>query len=436
MEPHPVRVTIDPDDDLKRWRLTVAFRLILAIPHLIWFFGWTLIVPIAVFFQWLFAIFRGRPDEGMNRFLGSYVRYMTHLYAYVFFAADPYPQFFGRPGYPIELEIEEPEDPRQNRWTIGFRFVLVVPAALIAAVLVGIPGPYTERAGDTDTTSTVISSTGGVIFIVGFLAWFACLATGRMPHGFRGLAVYALRYAAQAYCYAFILTGRYPNADPFDPPPLAPQTPQPVRIRIEDDLHRSRLTVFFRLLLVFPHIVWLVLWGIAALLAAIVNWFATLATGRSPEGLHNFLAGYQRYQTHVYAFLFLVANPFPGFTGEYGSYPIDLEIDSPAPQHRLKTLFRIFLAVPAILISFGLSALLYLIAFLGWFAALATGRMPLGLRNAGAFVLRYEAQLNAYAIYLLTDRYPYSGPAERFGEPVEDEADEPEPFEPAPALAG
>ena len=35
--------------------------------------------------------------------------------------------------------------------------------------------------------------------------------------------------------------------------------------------------------------------------------------------------------------------------------------------------------------------------------------MPRGLRNLEAFVLRYSAQLNGY-LYLLTDRYPYSGP--------------------------
>jgi hypothetical protein len=35
--------------------------------------------------------------------------------------------------------------------------------------------------------------------------------------------------------------------------------------------------------------------------------------------------------------------------------------------------------------------------------------MPLGLCNLGAFILRYSAQVNSYA-YLVTDRYPYSGP--------------------------
>jgi hypothetical protein len=38
----------------------------------------------------------------------------------------------------------------------------------------------------------------------------------------------------------------------------------PARITVDDDLRRSRLTVFFRLLLALPHIVWLYLWSFAA----------------------------------------------------------------------------------------------------------------------------------------------------------------------------
>ena len=37
----------------------------------------------------------------------------------------------------------------------------------------------------------------------------------------------------------------------------------PIRLIVTDDLQRSRLTVFFRLLLALPHLFWLYLWGIA-----------------------------------------------------------------------------------------------------------------------------------------------------------------------------
>jgi hypothetical protein len=202
----------------------------------------------------------------------------------------------------------------------------------------------------------------------------------------------------------------------------------PIRLIVTDDLQRSRLTVFFRLLLALPHLFWLYLWGIAAFVAAIINWFATLIMGRSPNWLHRFLSAYLRYTTHVFAFIFLIANPFPGFTGDpLSEYPVDLETGTSESQHRLKTLFRPFLAIPALLISYILSYLLYVVAFLGWFAALVTGRMPLGLRNAGAYSIRFHAQLMAYALFVITDSYPHSGPAEF--------AVAAAPVEPAPALA-
>ena len=50
-------------------------------------------------------------------------------------------------------------------------------------------------------------------------------------------------------------------------------------------------------------------------------------------------------------------------------------------------------------------------AIFGWFVGLFLGRMPKGLRNLGAYCLRYTAQTYAY-IYLLTDSYPYSGPTD------------------------
>ena len=43
----------------------------------------------------------------------------------------------------------------------------------------------------------------------------------------------------------------------------------PVQLAVTDDLQRSRLTVFFRLLLAIPHFIWLLLWSVAAFFADI-----------------------------------------------------------------------------------------------------------------------------------------------------------------------
>src|SRR3954452_10950436 len=104
--------------------------------------------------------------------------------------------------------------------------------------------------------------------------------------------------------------------------------PHPIRLVVNDDLQRTRLTVFFRLILAIPLLLWALLWAVIALLAWIVNWFATLFMGRSPDGLHTFLASFLRFSTHVRAYTLLIADPWPGFTGKQG-YPIDLEVDPP-----------------------------------------------------------------------------------------------------------
>ena len=80
-----------------------------------------------------------------------------------------------------------------------------------------------------------------------------------------------------------------------------------------------------------------------------------------------------------------------------------------APPEPLASLFRLPLALPAMLLAAAYGSLLFVVAVLGWFAALFTGRMPLGLRNAGALALRYSAQLYGY-LFLVTEAYPYSGP--------------------------
>jgi hypothetical protein len=179
----------------------------------------------------------------------------------------------------------------------------------------------------------------------------------------------------------------------------------PIRLVVNDDLQRNRLTVFFRLILAIPLLLWATLWLVIAVLATIANWFATLFTGRSPDGLHTFLGTFLRYTTHVRAYLLLVADPYPSFTGKQGTYPIDLGVDPPEPQSRLTVLFRVILAIPALLLTNILSNLSQLLAVFSWFIALVMGRVPEGLRNFAALALRIETQTYAY-LMVVTGRYP------------------------------
>ena len=415
MEAHPVRLELG--GDLERSRLTVLFRLLLAIPHLIWIALWSVAAFFAVVVNWFATLITGRSPDGLHRFIGAYVRYWTHLLSYLYLAANPYPEFTGSHGdYPVDLAIDPPEP--QSRWKTAFRLFLALPALLIAGVLGGgISG----------------SGGSGVAVTIAFFAWFSCLARGRMPQGFRNAVAFSLGYSAQAFAYFCCLTDRYPDARARVPASGGDAPEAPVRVTADDDLRRSRLTVFVRLLLTLPHVVGLTLWGIAAVLALIAAWFAALFTGRVPGALHGFLAAFLRYGLHVFAYLFLIANPFPGFAGTEGTYPVDVHVDPPERQHRLVTGFRLLLALPAIVVDSALGTVLYVVAFLGWFASLALGRMPAGLRALGEWALRYQIETSAY-VWLLTARYPYSGPPAD-PEPEAEFAPLPplEPFAPEPA---
>jgi hypothetical protein len=409
---HPVQLVLN--DDLARSRLTVFFRAVLSIPHFIWLLLWSVVALLAAICNWFATLALGRSPLRLHRFLAVYVKYTTQFYAYWHLVAEPYPSFDGTDGYPVDLTIAAPV--AQSRWTVALRMPLLLPALLLVGALVALPGNATRLRNANYAVDS------GLLHIFAFLGWFACLAQGRMPRGLRDGAAYTLSYGAQFWAYALLLTDRYPDSDPMAAVPDLPVRDDPIRLELDDELRRSRLTVFFRFPLSFPHLVWLALWSVLAWLAAILNWLATLIAGRSPAWLHRFLSAYLRYQLHVYSFLYLIAGPFPGFVGRAGSYPVELAIAERARQNRWKTAFRL---IPALLLGGAFGLLTEFVALLGWFSSLARARMPRGLRNAGAYAMRYQAQTYGYLL-LLSDAYPYSGPMRNAGP----EAEAASPIEP------
>jgi Domain of unknown function (DUF4389) len=407
---HPVRLVVT--DDLLRSRLTVFFRLLLAIPHLLWLGLWSVVAFVIAVINWFATLIKGQSPQGLHDFLAGYLRYATHVEAYLLLAGNPYPPFFvgSTTGpYPVDLQVDPPV--RQNRWKTFFRGFLSIPAVLLALVFLGGPIAWVSLEG------------GGIAGAAGFLLWFSILVRGRATRGLRDIAAWSIGYGAHVAAYLFLLTERYPYTGPkahlagLEPPEVSELLP---RLANDDDLRRSRLTVLLRLPLAFPHIVWLILWTVVAFLASIANWFSALAIGRSPRPLARFLSAYIRYATHVGAFLYVAGNPFPGFVGRAGSYPVDVNIDPFARQSRWITLFRLPLVVPAVIVSSAAGGVALFAAFFGWFVALVRGRMPDGLQAAMAYSIGYSAQLSAYA-FVLTDRYPHSSPQAVFAgsEPVQ-----------------
>ncbi len=398
MSEHPIRLVVT--DDLQRTRITVGLRLLLAIPHFIWAYLWTIVAFFAGVANWLATLLLGRSPRWLHHFLHAYVKYLTQLYAYLRIAADPYPSFDGPDGYPVDLRIAPPAP--QKRLTVLLRLPLAIPALLIGQSLGG--GSWSTSRGRTGNYGL------GLGWAVALAGWFVSVGRHRTSRGLRDAEVWSVGYGAQLWAYLLLLTDRYPDSDPLAMLEEVPAREDPVSTRSEDDLRRSRLTVLFRLPLLFPHFFWLLLWTLVALPAAFANWLATLFAGTPPAALHRFLARYLRYLTSVYAFTYLVANPFPGFAGAPGSFPaLETVIAPPARGNRWKVAFRLVLILPAWLIGAGYSLLLFTLAVLSWFSALARGRVPRGMRTAGAVALRYNAATLGYLL-VLSDAYPYTGP--------------------------
>ena len=183
MEPHPIRIVVT--DDLRRNRLTVFFRILLALPHFIWLALWGIVNAVVLILSWFAALFTGRVPTGFHGFMARYLRYQTHVVAYVQLAADPYPPFDGSSTYPIDLEVAPPVE--QSRLTVFFRILLAIPALVISSVM------------------------NYLVNILVLFGWFVSLFLGYMPEGMRNLLVFTIRYHIQTGAYYSLLTPRYPS---------------------------------------------------------------------------------------------------------------------------------------------------------------------------------------------------------------------------------
>ncbi len=181
----------------------------------------------------------------------------------------------------------------------------------------------------------------------------------------------------------------------------------PVTFEVDYTERRNRLTTFFRLILAIPLFIWLYLYEIVALIAVVIAWFAIVITGRYPQGLYDFAAGFTRCLARVTAYVALLADPYPSFGGgDDPAYPVRMHFAGPLPGYsRLKTFFRFILAIPIVVVRYVLTLLLEIGAVAAWFVIVVLGRLPRGLFDLMVLGNSYIARSDAY-LFLLTETYP------------------------------
>lgn len=205
--PHPVNVTVQPVVG-ERNRLTVAFRIVLALPHLLLVGGpvaatlfWTwwsedglnwaggggalgAVAGLAAAIAWFAILFTGRYPEGLRSLAALYLRWRVRAVAYTALLTDDYPPFGDGP-YPTRLDIARPGLPR-NRVSVGFRIILAIPHLLALWVL------------------------GAAWAVTTLIAWFYILVWAQYPHGLYDFGVGVLRWNTRVEAYLLLLHDEYP----------------------------------------------------------------------------------------------------------------------------------------------------------------------------------------------------------------------------------
>lgn len=170
---------------------------------------------------------------------------------------------------------------------------------------------------------------------------------------------------------------------------------------------RNRLTALIRLIMVIPHAIVLMLYGIAAFIAVFVAWFALVFTGRYPEGLYNFVAGYNRLYARVLSYGLLLNDDFPPFDGaEHTEYPAQLAIGPPKEAYsRAKAFFRIILYIPVYIFAYIHQLIYYVFGFIAWLLIVITGKLPAGVYGPLRASIAYTSKAMAY-LTLISEDWP------------------------------
>jgi hypothetical protein len=114
----------------------------------------------------------------------------------------------------------------------------------------------------------------------------------------------------------------------------------------------------------------------------------------------------QRFSNRIGTYLALMNDQYPS-TDEHQwlhlEYPYP---DAAIDLNRWLPLVKWFLAIPHYIVLFFLDIAAFFVVIVAWFAILFTGRYPRGMFGFIEGVIRWHNRVVAYALTLVTDRYP------------------------------
>jgi hypothetical protein len=189
-EHYPATFIFAPPERIDNWRPLVQW--LLAIPHYAVLYGLQIASEAVAVVSWFVILFTGRLPAGLANFQSMYLRYAMRTHTYAGFLRQEYPAFGfattpADPGDDPRVRVDIiPELENRNRLTTGFRLILVIPHAIVLAFLFI------------------------ALFVVGLIAFFAVLFTGKWPTGLRDFALGVGRWYVRVVAYQLLLTDKYP----------------------------------------------------------------------------------------------------------------------------------------------------------------------------------------------------------------------------------
>jgi hypothetical protein len=166
--------------------------------------------------------------------------------------------------------------------------------------------------------------------------------------------------------------------------------------------------------LAIPHLIFAGLWGYAANILALLQWFVILFTGKRNQGMWGFQRGYLAYYSRVTSYVALLFDePYPNFGSAWGGEPVAFDLRYEEQANRLTNALRFIWIIPALIILFFLGIAAAFVLLASWVVIVITGKHPRGMWDFILRVYRFSFNVDAYAL-LMTDQYPsYDG-----GEPT------------------
>jgi hypothetical protein len=188
----------------------------------------------------------------------------------------------------------------------------------------------------------------------------------------------------------------------------------PARLTIDyPDRELNRLSTLLRPVYVLPIAVVIGLIGATESGGAIAGGMLVLPAllmilfrQKYPRWWFDFNLQLARFGTRVVAYLALMSDRYPSTDAEQS---VHLDLDYPDARqdlNRWMPLVKWLLAIPHYVVLFFLTIAATVAVVGAWLAVLFTGRYPRALFDFVEGVLRWSLRVQAYALLLVTDRYP------------------------------